>query len=139
MTLRPIRRRDGLEVSLRIEVADFGVHRAARRQIGRGAHSQTGVVVVGDVLILGLQRCLLFDQSAARVEDVSDFALKNAKPHPIKCDLHSLTNCGCPCGFRVKLAQETACPVRCGRRKIEKGIPPASTFSCFRLVERLPT
>jgi hypothetical protein len=85
--------------------------------------------------LIGFHDRLLFDKAAARVEDLSNLAFKDAEFHTIKGDLNTVAGGTGASRFGVELTEEAACAFRGGWREIEEGVPTSAAVASLGTIE----
>ena len=83
---------DRLQRARGVVIRNLGAHVVAGRAIGRRAHVEPGVVVVGDVGLVGREHRFLLNQPAPGIERVRDRALEAAHAHAVEHELDALAD-----------------------------------------------
>ena len=128
--------RDVPQRALGVVEGGFGAHVVARLAIGRRGHLEAGVVVVGDVGVVGGEDRFLLNQAAARIERVGKATVEAAHAETVEHDLHPFADAARGRAAQLQRALHVARAVGVGRRIVEEGVPSASPLAGLALIER---
>src|SRR5262249_25011410 len=135
MTLRTLGA-DRSKLAFRVEVGDLALHVVAGPNVGIVGNTNSRAVKECRVGLVSGNCSPLFDQAAARVEDVRDLAGKDAHAQPGEGHFHPITRRPRLGGSGTELAGVGACALGMTRRKVEELIPAAAAFAGGAIVDR---